>query len=82
MAKSKACNALVTSDECRGNHEKMIRKFLKKVKKSGIIEEYREREYYVKPSEKKRKAKLRAIKAQKKAQQKRNEELLKQERDR
>ena len=35
--------------------ERMIRRFIKKVKKEGIIEEVRERAYYVKPSEKRRK---------------------------
>jgi len=34
--------------------DKAIRKFNKKVKKSKIIEEARERRYYLKPSERKR----------------------------
>ena len=34
--------------------ERMIRRFTKKVKKEGILEEVRERSYYVKPSEKRR----------------------------
>lgn len=40
----------VTADECGGNAEKMIRRFSKKVKKDGIIEEYRSRTHYVKPT--------------------------------
>jgi small subunit ribosomal protein S21 len=36
---------------------KAIRIFKKKVQEEGIIQEYRERQHYVKPSEKKRKAK-------------------------
>ena len=35
--------------------ERMIRRFIKKVKKEGILEEVRERKYYVKPSEQRRK---------------------------
>ncbi len=42
---------LVTNEECRGDVEKMIRKFTKKVKKSGIIDECRMRTYFRKPSE-------------------------------
>jgi small subunit ribosomal protein S21 len=34
--------------------DKMIRRFMKKVKKEGILEEVRDRSYYVKPSEKRR----------------------------
>ena len=41
--------------------ERMIRRFTKKVKKEGILEEVRERSYYVKPSERrKRKRRERA----------------------
>jgi len=38
----------VTAEECRGDAEKMVRKFIKKVKRDGIIEECRERQYHVK----------------------------------
>jgi len=42
--------------------ERLIKRFMKKVKKSGILEEYLSRRYFVKPSAKKRlaKKKLRA----------------------
>ena len=50
---AKTINVEVTS---RRNEppEKMIRRFMKKVKKEGILEEVRERAYYMKPSEKRR----------------------------
>ena len=35
--------------------ERMIRRFIKKIKKEGILEQVRERKYYVKPSEVRRK---------------------------
>ena len=54
MPRRKKANILVTSKECRGNHERMIRRFLKKTKKQKIIEEIKERKHYLKPSEKKR----------------------------
>ena len=40
----------VTADECGGNNDRMIRKFIKKVKKDGIVEEFRSRTHYTKPS--------------------------------
>jgi|15BtaG_2_1085339.scaffolds.fasta_scaffold13075_2 ribosomal protein S21 len=50
--------ATVRAEDCNGNAEKMIRRFSKLVKKDGIIEECRERAFFVKPttrrSEKKR----------------------------
>lgn len=53
MPKKKA-NVLVTSNECRGNHERMIRRFIKKTKKEKIVEQVKDRRYYKKPSVKKR----------------------------
>ena len=50
----KAANVKVTSKECRGNTERMIRRFIKKTKKAKIVEQVRDRRYYKKPSDKKR----------------------------
>ena len=52
--KKVASNVKVTSRECRGNHEKMIRRFIKKCKKEKVVEQVRDRRYYKKPSDKKR----------------------------
>lgn len=38
--------------------EKMVKKFTRKVKKSGVLEEVRERRYYTKPSVRRRMKKL------------------------
>jgi ribosomal protein S21 len=46
--------------------EKMVRRFIKKVKKERIVEQVKERRYYEKPSVVKRRAKLLGIKRQKK----------------
>ena len=54
----------VTADECGGNAEKMVRRFSKKVKKDGIIEEARKRSHFIKPTtvrNEKRRAKKRVI---------------------
>ena len=58
--KKKKSNVLVTSKECRGDQERMIRRFLKKTKKEKIIEEIRDRRYYKKPSVKKREERAKA----------------------
>jgi len=58
--KKKKSNVSVTSKECRGNHERMIRRFLKKTKKEKIIEQIRDRRYYKKPSVKKREERAKA----------------------
>ena len=53
MSRKKA-NVKVTSKECRGNTERMIRRFIKKCKKEKVVEQVRDRRYYKKPSDKKR----------------------------
>ena len=47
--------------EPKGNEpiEKTIKRFLRKVKKSGIADEYRKRRFFEKPSAKRRKQRLR-----------------------
>jgi small subunit ribosomal protein S21 len=69
----KKANVIVTSKECRGNAEKMIRRFIKKTKKEGIVDEMRDRRYYKKPSDKKRED-------QKKAERRRVRDELKKQR--
>ena len=48
--------------------ERMIRRFNKKVKKSGILEELRDKRFYEKPSKAKRLKKQRAKRLARKAQ--------------
>jgi len=50
---------------------RFIKRFIKKCKKLGIIDEYRDRKYYTKKSVKKRLAKKRAIAKNKKQLRKR-----------
>ena len=38
MSRRKGANVVVTARQCRGNHEKMIRKFIKKCKEDGAVE--------------------------------------------
>ena len=44
-----------------GQFEKALRKFKKKVQESGILDDLREREFYSKPTAKRRMAKNKAI---------------------
>ena len=48
------------------NFERMLKRFMKKVKKERIIEQVKERRYYDKPSVVERRAKLNGIKKEKK----------------
>tara|TARA_Y100000034_G_scaffold96424_1_gene117410 strand:- start:2411 stop:2653 length:243 start_codon:yes stop_codon:yes gene_type:complete len=57
---AKTYNIGVTSRETRGNVERMIKKFTKKVKKERIIEEVRDRKRYKKPSVAKKEKRIRA----------------------
>jgi len=53
----------VSLKQCRGNVEKMIRRFIKKTKKEKIVEQAREGRYYTKPSDAKREKRRRAERA-------------------
>jgi len=72
---AKVVNVEVTLDEVRGDTNRLIRKFIKKVKKEGIIEQHRDRMYYEKPSSKKRRKKLRAKELARREQEKKKLEL-------
>ena len=60
------------------NIERLIRRFVKRVKKEGILEEYREKMYYEKPSTKRRRIKS----AQKRAAQRKQQEQQKMDSER
>lgn len=47
-----------------GQFEKALRKFKKKVQESGILDDLKEREFYSKPTTKRRMAKNKAIRRQ------------------
>lgn len=72
---SKVVNVEVTLDEVRGNPEKLIRRFMKKVKNEGVIDKYLKRQYYEKPSVRRRREKLQKQKNMKKAMKDKNKKL-------
>ena len=57
MAK-KCVNVEVTLKDAGGDINRMIKKFIKKVKKERIVDDYLERRRYTKPSERRRKEKM------------------------
>ena len=71
MHKKKKSNVKVTAKECRGNHERMIRRFIKKCKKEKIIEQVKERRYYKKPSLAKKEKRNKAARQRKRDELKR-----------
>ena len=75
MSNKRAVNVEVTLKEAGGNVSKLIRKFMKKVKKERIIEDYLDKRFYEKPSAKKRREKLKKKRNAQKAEQERNTKL-------
>jgi len=67
----KGVNASVSLKQCRGNVERMIRRFTKKVKKERIIEDFKDRRYYKKPSVAKKEKRIRAERRRRKEERKR-----------
>tara|TARA_R110002110_G_scaffold329942_1_gene541305 strand:- start:48 stop:284 length:237 start_codon:yes stop_codon:yes gene_type:complete len=75
MSKRRPVNVEVSLKEVRGDVNRLIRKFMKKVKKERIIEDYLDRMYYEKPSTKKRREKLKKRRNAQKAERERNKKL-------
>ena len=71
----KAYNVEVHIKQTRGDVNRLIRKFIKKCKKERIVEDYLDRRFFTKASEKRRKEKLKKIKNARKAEEQRNKAL-------
>jgi|TARA_R100000664_G_C2697128_1_gene98908 ribosomal protein S21 len=56
----KCVNVQVKISDTRGDFNRMVKRFIKKVKKEKIIDTYKERRFYEKPSDRKRREKRRA----------------------
>ena len=57
MSRKRPVHVVVTLEEVGGSPERMFKKFAKKVKKAGVIDKARSREYYEKPSLKRKRKK-------------------------
>tara|TARA_A100001515_G_scaffold139103_1_gene133394 strand:+ start:382 stop:600 length:219 start_codon:yes stop_codon:yes gene_type:complete len=69
MAKPK--NLEVTLQQCKGDQNRLIKRFIKKFKKSGIMDELKDRRFHQKKSDKRRRKKNQRKRILKKEQQKR-----------
>jgi len=67
----KQARVSVNLKQCRGNVDKMIRRFIKKTKKEKIVEHAREKRYHTKASDAKRDKRRRAERARLREERKR-----------
>ena len=77
MAK-RAVNVEVSLKEVGGDTNRLIKKFIKKVKKERIIEDYLEKRFYIKKSVKKRMEKITKLQNARKAEAERSTQTKKQ----
>jgi len=75
MSKRRPVNVEVTLEEVGGNANRLIRRFMKKVKKERIIEDYLDRRFYEKPSVKRKKEKFKKLRNAQKAEKERSTKL-------
>ena len=57
------------------NYEDLLKRFRKKFSKSGVIKDLRDRTYYEKPSDKKRRKRAQSIRAREKELEKEQEQM-------
>ena len=75
MSKKNSVHVKVSLRETNGDFNRMLRKFIKKVKKERIIDDYLDKVYYEKPSSKRRRQKLKKLRNAQKAERERNKKL-------
>jgi len=72
MSRERPVNVEVHIRETKGDINKLIRKFMKKVKKERILEDYLDKRFYEKPSVKRRREKMRKLRNARKAEAEQN----------
>jgi len=75
MAKQRPANVVISLRDVKGDPYRLIKRFIKKVKKEKIIEEYKSRMYYEKKSSKRRRERLRKKENVRKAEAQRRKKL-------
>ena len=78
MAKQRPANVVVSLRDVRGDPNRLIRKFIKKVKKEKIVEEFRSKMFHEKRSSKRRRERLRKKENARKAEMQRRKKLFPQ----
>ncbi|MAF42909.1 MAG: 30S ribosomal protein S21 [Parcubacteria group bacterium] len=76
----KKANVIVKDKECRGQTERMIRRFIKKTKKERIVEEVKDRRHHKSPSLKKKEKRIRAQRRRLREERKRQRALERRKR--
>lgn len=71
----KGVNVSVDLRQVKGDPYRLIKRFMKKVKKERILEDYLDRRFYEKPSTKRRKEKAKKLRNARKADAERNKKL-------
>jgi len=69
----KVVNVEISLKDVRGNTDRLIKRFIKKVKKEKIIDKVREKMFYEKPSAKRRREKIKKKENARKAQKERKQ---------
>jgi ribosomal protein S21 len=72
---AKPVNVEITLRSVKGNQDRLLKRFMKKVKKERIIEEIKDRRHYEKPSAKRRRLNKRKKENARKANAERNRKL-------
>ena len=72
---AKPVNVEITLRSVKGNQDRLLKRFMKKVKKERIIEEVKDRRHYEKPSAKRRRLNKRKKENARKANAERNRKL-------
>ena len=72
---AKPVNVEVSLKSVKGNQSRLLKRFMKKVKKERIIEEIKDRRHYEKPSAKRRRLNKRKKENARKANAERNRKL-------
>ena len=72
---AKPVNVEITLRSVKGNQARLLKRFMKKVKKERIIEEIKDRRHYEKPSAKRRRLNKRKKENARKANAERNRKL-------
>ena len=72
---AKPVNVEVSLKSVKGNQSRLLKRFMKKVKKERIVEEAKDRRYYEKPTAKRRRLNKRKKENARKANAERNRKL-------
>ena len=71
----KSVNVSINLRDVKGDPYKLIKRFIKKVKKERILEDYLSKRFYEKPSVKRRREKAKKLRNARKAEAERNKKL-------